>query len=188
MNVKDFFRKVFFVLMSVVLFTSCSDDDDNEPKPEATPKGMGVYIAVDLSQDLFSAADVYLQYIDGNGTQQVEKVTSTSIRKTVVTTNFSQQLGYRIMLKEKATNNIETETCKVSWSDASVFAVIDTDGEVFSEYAVTTQTSYTISKAKLSDWITKHADLRNVGYTVSADKKTFNSVTINWGTPDFLFL
>lgn len=188
MNAKNFFRNVFFVLMSVAVFASCSDDD-NEPTPppgEPTPKGMGMYISVDLSQDILSTADVYLQYIDGTGNQQVEKVESTSIRKTITTLDFSQPLGYRVLLKEKSANEITNSTYTMSYSETSVFAVIDTEGEVYSEKLCNSSSSLTIKSEKLSDWITRRAELLNMGYKVSADKKSFNSYTIDWDTPNFI--
>lgn len=179
MNVKDFLVKGFWAVLLIVVFVSCSDDEGGEPTP-STPYAVGLYVSVDLSEEILATADVYLQYIDSDGLQKLEKVTETYIRKTVVTRDFSQTLGYRILLMKKTSNNITAEALTMSCKDYSLFAVVDQDGNALSSKQINVVTSQTINKDKVNEWIAMNAKLRTEAYKVSDDKKNFEAVTFNW--------
>lgn len=185
MNVKNYVTKVFFAILSIAMFASCSDEEPTPPQ-DPIPDVMGISISVDISQDILSAANVYLQYIGEDGKQKIETVSSTSIRKNIVTKNLSQQLGYRVLLKEKPTNNIETEICSVYHEDRSIIMLIDTKSNVIAEDGVSILSNKSVRKEALSDWISKKAVLTKAGFKLSDNKKEFNIVEIEWMEPDFI--
>ncbi len=185
---KKFLIRVMFAVMTVSVFSACSDDDE-EPippsveTPSPTPDLCGYLISVKISPDILSAADVTLQYIDENGKQQQETITETEIHKSIITESFDKTLGYCIKVKEKETIGIETETCRVEVYDNSVFEIVGDDGTLLKKALAPRNkpiTNMTFATTNMSKWLSEHPTLMNVAYKVSEDKKNFETATIDW--------
>ena len=79
-------------LLALGSLASCgSDNDEDDPKPEVkkATSATAEYV-VNISQSLFDAATITIYYIDSNGQQAQETVTSSPWKKTVSFTT----LGY----------------------------------------------------------------------------------------------
>lgn len=82
------FMTLLCVLMTTVTFAACGDDDDDPKKdnPGAVDqniKTVNFTYILELSQTYLDIADVTITYLDNNGNEQTEAITSTSWTKTI---------------------------------------------------------------------------------------------------------
>lgn len=95
---------LFCVLTVSVTFAACGDDDDDPNKPaeggDQTIKKINFTYEIDLCQKFFDIADVTVTYLDNNGNEQTETITSTTWTKTVSRTNapasFNAKLSFTL--------------------------------------------------------------------------------------------
>lgn len=180
---KEFLFRILFVGMILSVFSACSDDKGDDPIPpkEPVPSLVGYRIKMQISQDILSAADVTLLYIDENGVQQQESILGTTIEKTIITDSFDKTLGYSIKLNEKSTTGIQTEKCRVEWADYSTFMIVDDSGKMMKTHSVPSSTyGMTIATSDMSTWLSNHATMRDVAYKTADDNRDFVTATIQW--------
>jgi len=168
---------------------SCSDDDDDkkiqDPEKEVSvATTMKMKIDVTLSEDLFTVADVHLGYINANGEQVSEKLTSPKIDK-VITAPIEKVkdtgMGYGIFLQSKRLEAHEVDHYAVgSGSHSSAWQVLDQQGKVMDGDAPSTTSTLAVGADKIEEYLQKRAKLVEKAYKVSADGK-LESTTIAWG-------
>lgn len=181
---KEFLFRILFVVMTLSVLSACSNGDKGEdpiPPKDPAPSLVGYHIKMQMSQDILSAADVTLLYIDDDGVQQQETILETTIEKTIITESFDKTLGYCIKLKEKESMGIQAKTCRVEWADYSTFMIVDDSGNIVRAISVPQSTfGMTIATTDMSEWLSNHAMMKSVAYELTDDNRNFVATTIQW--------
>lgn len=93
------------VLTMSMTFSACGDDDDDPIKPtpgvtDTNIKKIDFTYKLELSQTYLDIADITITYLDENGNEQTEAITSTTWTKTVsrngVPTSFSAEPSFTL--------------------------------------------------------------------------------------------
>lgn len=99
------------VLTMSMTFSACGDDDDDPIKPtpgvtDTNIKKIDFTYKIDLCQKFFDIADVTVTYLDNNGNEQTEAITSTTWTKTVSRTNVPTTFNAKLSFTLK--DNVDT--------------------------------------------------------------------------------
>ena len=90
------------VLCCTALFTSCGKDNPIQPEaPDTTPVSAVLTYAFSVTDDLFSAFNLMVEYYDATGEVKTETMTSKEWTKTVKTTKLPATLGARVKMQLK---------------------------------------------------------------------------------------
>ena len=85
------------VLCCTALFTSCGKDNPIQPEaPDTTPVSAVMTYAFTVTDDLFSAFNLMVEYYDATGEVKTETMTAKEWTKTVKTTKLPATLGARV--------------------------------------------------------------------------------------------
>ena len=118
-------------LLALGSLTSCgSDNDEDDPKPEVkkATSATAEYV-VNLSQSLLDAATVTIYYIDSNGQQAQETVTSSPWKKTVSFTKLPTQAGFSVQPRLKGEPSQDTYIIEADGK--MTVTVLDQKGDTF---------------------------------------------------------
>ena len=90
------------VLCCASLFMSCGKDNPTQPEaPDTTPVSAVITYAFTVTDDLFSAFNLTVEYYDETGAVKTETMTSKAWTKTVKTTRLPATLGARVKVQLK---------------------------------------------------------------------------------------
>jgi len=90
------------VLCCTALFTSCGKSNPDQPVgPDTTPVAAVMDYKFSVSDDLFSAFTLTVEYYDAAGAVKTETMTSKEWAKTVKSDNLPATLGARVSMKLK---------------------------------------------------------------------------------------
>jgi hypothetical protein len=90
------------ILCCTALFTSCGKDNPTQPDaPDTTPVSAVMAYAFTVTDDLFGAFNLTVEYYDENGVVKTEAMTSKEWTKTVKTTKLPATLGARLKMQLK---------------------------------------------------------------------------------------
>ena len=91
------------VLCCTALFTSCGKDNPTQPEaPDTTPAAAVMDYKFTVTDDLFSAFTLTVEYYDAAGAVKTETMTSKEWTKTVKTNKLPATLGARVKIKLKS--------------------------------------------------------------------------------------
>lgn len=182
MKLKDF---MFWTMMLLtVSLCSCSDSEDNdipaEEKQVATSLNMKVEL--EMCEDLFTVADVYLGYINANGEQVSEKLNSPKVSKDIVVPlSKAKTVGYCVILQSKKLEAHEVERYTVGVNTNQVMCcLLDQHENVMSVSSSGTATKLSVGANDIEDYLARNVVLLEYGCEVSSENKLVEG-TINWG-------
>ena len=91
------------VLCCASLFTSCNKNNPDQPAeaPDTTPASAVMAYKFSVTDDLFSAFNLTVEYYDAAGALKTETMTSKEWTKTVKTNKLPATLGARVKIKIK---------------------------------------------------------------------------------------
>jgi hypothetical protein len=90
------------VLCCTALFTSCEKNNPDQPEaPDTTPVAAVMDYRFSVTDDLFSAFNLTVEYYDAAGTLNTETMTSKDWTKTVKTNKLPATLGARLKIQLK---------------------------------------------------------------------------------------
>ena len=90
------------VLCCAALFTSCGKNNPDQPgTPDTTPVSAVMAYNFTVTDDLFSAFNLTVEYYDAAGTVKTETMTSKEWTKTVKTDKLPATLGARVKIQLK---------------------------------------------------------------------------------------
>ncbi len=152
--------------VAMVLGMSACGSSKDEPVEPATAT-----YTVTLSQDTFDAGTYIVRFKDANNTNRFEVMTSTTWTKTVTTSRFPAQLGFKIDASVKN----ETELTKDNYSLAATGTIAIKRG-VNSLNTTPLNFSAEVVKANVERIIDKEVDDVVVAYIVNSEgQATFNN-------------
>ena len=100
---KPFLMTLAAVLCCATLFTSCNKNNPDQPVgPDTTPVAAVMDYSFEVSDDLFNAFDLTVEYYDATGAVKSEAMTSKSWTKTVKSNQLPATLGARVFIKLKS--------------------------------------------------------------------------------------
>lgn len=111
------FKYLFVVMIATVCsaaFTACSSDDDEEET--TTEKVSEFKYSFALNEDILSVADVTINYIDTDGNEKSESVSSTSWSKTFTADKFDVSAGVAISMKLKNGAELSKESYRIEYA------------------------------------------------------------------------
>lgn len=165
-------------LLALGSITACSSNDD---EPEIMkPTGAKVEYVVNLSQDLLNAATVTIYYINANGQQAQETVTSSPWTKTVNFTSLPAQAGFSVQPRLKAEPLQEEYTIE---ADGKMnVTVLDQKGSTIGNPFVGSKLEVKgqLGPDYLGQYLTRIGSRLQEAKAIAADG-TFSDTTINWG-------
>ena len=182
-------RKLYRILTSLLLaagllglggLSSCgSDDKDDEPEVLKATSATAEYV-VNLSQGLLDAATVTIYFIDGNGQQAQETVTTTSWTKTVSFATLPTQAGFSVQPRLKGEPTQEEYTIE---ADGKMnVTVLDQKGATFGSPLVGSKLEVKgqLGPEYLGQYLTRISTRLYEGKAIAADG-TITDTTITWG-------
>lgn len=176
----DLFKRIVFIALMLAIFTSCSDDDGGgESIPTEEPVAMAIKIDLFFTPDYLSVADLSLWYLDVNGIQQCEPITSSTVSKTIVVTSLSQSIGYCIYTRQKVLTDTKIDSYSLGYSDNSIAYTLDKSGNVLYYTRDGLSKVQTITATGLANWIGRNEILINHAYNLSSDNKLIKT-SIDW--------
>lgn len=92
------------VLCCTALFSSCEKNNPDQPveAPDTTPVSAVMAYKLTVTDDLFSAFNLTVEYYDATGAIKTETMTSKEWTKNVKTNKLPATLGARVKIKLKA--------------------------------------------------------------------------------------
>ena len=165
-------------LLALGSITACSSNDD---EPEIMkPTGAKVEYVVNLSQDLLNAVTVTIYYLDANGQQAQETVTSSPWTKTVNFTSLPAQAGFSVQPRLKAEPLQEEYTIE---ADGKMnVTVLDQKGSTIGNPFVGSKLEVKgqLGPDYLGQYLTRIGSRLQEAKAIAADG-TFSDITIIWG-------
>ena len=163
-------------LMVLGSLSSCSDD---EPEGQKATSAKAEYV-VNLSQDLLSACTVTVYYIDSDGQQVQETVTSSPWTKTVTFATLPANAGFSVqpMLKGEPSQ----EKYIIEASAQMIVTVLDQHGATLGEPYVGNKKEVKgqLGPDYLGQYLTRISTRVLEAKAISADG-TISDTTIDWG-------
>ena len=171
-------------LLALGSLSSCGSDDD-EDTPEPTPEVMKAASAkaeyvVSLCQDLLSAASVTIYYIDSNGQQAQETVTSPTWTKSVTFSTLPAKAGFSVQPSLKGNPTLEEYAIEATGQINVI--VLDQRGDTFgSPYAGSMQeVKGQLGPDYLGQYLTRISSRLFEAKAIGADG-SITDTTITWG-------
>ncbi len=87
---------ILVMALAAVLLAACGNDDEPKPSQKQQPTSVKAAYQVNVSQDMLEAATVTVYYIDADGSQAHEDITTTSWTKTVTIGNLPTKAGVSV--------------------------------------------------------------------------------------------
>ena len=181
------YSKLISLFVAALTFMSCGgSDDSDEPTPEVlkATSATAEYV-VNLSQELLDAATVTIYYIDANGQQAQETVTSATWTKTVSFAALPTNAGFSVQPRLKGEPTKDEYTIEADGK--MTVTVLDQKGAPLS--AGTGTGLYTGSKLEvkgqlgpdfLGQYLTRISGRLLEAKAIAADG-TLTDTTITWG-------
>ncbi|MCR4920615.1 MAG: hypothetical protein K5945_02765 [Bacteroidaceae bacterium] len=164
-------------LLAFGSLTSCGDDDEPEVMKATSAKAEYV---VNLSQDLLDAANVIIYYMDSNGEQAQETVTTTTWTKSVSFAKLPAQAGFSVQPTLKGEPTQEEYTIEATGQ--MTLTLLDQKGKTFGEPFVSQllQIKGQLGPDYLEKYLTRISTRVSEAKEIAADG-TFADTTISWG-------
>ncbi len=90
------------VLCCATLFTSCNKNNPDQPQaPDTTPASAVMNYSFTVTDDIFNAFNLTVEYYDAAGAVKTEAMTSKEWTKSVQTSKLPATLGARVKMKLK---------------------------------------------------------------------------------------
>jgi len=182
MKVKDF---MFWAMMLLIVpLCACSDDDNEVPaeeKPVAT--SLMTNINFELYEDVFTVADVYLGYIDANGEQVSEKLSSPKVSKEIVTPlSKAKAVGYCIILQSKKLETHEAVSYRMGLSaNQGICVVLDQNGKSMGQSSsMGTTMKMSVGAGDIEEFLERSVVFADYGCKLSSDNE-LKDAKIEWG-------
>jgi hypothetical protein len=170
-------------LLGLLLLTlvSCGSDDNDEPTPEVlkATSAQAEYV-VNLSQGLLDVATVTIYYIDANGQQAQETVTSSPWTKTVSFTTLPAQAGFSLQPRLKGEPTQEEYTIEADGK--MTVTILDQKGATFGNPYVGGKLGVKgqLGPDFIGQFLTRIGNRLYEAKTISADG-TIADTSISWG-------
>ena len=99
---KKFLMTLVAVLYCVNLFTSCEKGESDKPTAkDTTPSHVVMDYALSVTDDIFNACTLTVEYYDADGTKKTETMTSKEWTKFVKPTKLPATMGASLFIKLK---------------------------------------------------------------------------------------
>lgn len=120
MKTKFYSVCVALIAMSCILFTACSDDDDNSTvTPEkGTFKNATLTLSYEVTQDLLDIANIEITYMDETGKIATEPMSSTKWSKAITSTILPFSAGYKVNITRNSAE-LSKETYTIGFGNTS---------------------------------------------------------------------
>lgn len=182
MKVKDF---MFWAMMLLIVsLCACSDDDNEVPAEEKlVATSLMLDINFELYEDVFTVADVYLGYIDANGEQVSEKLSSPKFSKEVVIPlSKAKSVGYCIILQSKKLETHEAVSYRMGLSaNQGICVVLDQyEKSMRQSSSMGSIMKMSVGADDIEEFLERSVVLVDYGCKLSSDDKLENA-QIEWG-------
>ncbi len=172
--------KIMSVLLGGLLALSClSSCGKDEPEVLKATGAKAEYV-VNLSQDLLNAATITIYYIDGNGEQAQEVVTTSPWKKSVAFAKLPTQAGFSVQptLKGEPTQ----EKYIIEAMGQMIITVLDQKGATLGEpiKSELKQAQGQLGPGFLGQFMTRISSRVYEAKAIAADG-TVTATTITWG-------
>ena len=169
-------------LLALGSLSSCggdSDSDDDAPEAPKAASAKAEYV-VSLGQDLLNAATVTIYYLDSNGQQAQETVTSTTWTKTVSFASLPAKAGFSVQPALKGQPSQEEYVIEASGQVK--INVLDQKGSSFGNPYVGEKLVVRgqLGPDYLGQYLTRISTLLHEGKAIGADG-TITNIAISWG-------
>ena len=170
-------------LFLLLVFTSCGSDSDEptpvEPEVMKAASAKAEYV-VNLSQNLLDAATVTIYFIDGNGQQAQETVTTTTWTKTVSFAALPTQAGFSVQPALKGAASQESYTIEADGK--MTVTLLDQKGATFGNPYVGSKLEVKgqLGPDYIGQYLTRISTRLCEAKAVAADG-TITDTTITWG-------
>ncbi|MBO4870432.1 MAG: hypothetical protein J5565_00420 [Muribaculaceae bacterium] len=155
------------LLCCLFTFTSCGDDGDDGPTSEAT----GTY-TITFSPDFFKVAKhVNIYYKGANGENKNDVVMAGSVlpwTKTIKSTRFPAELGYKIVIEPKEESEITDGTYTLEVVGA-INGAVNTGGFFSNNQQMLNKTEFKAGEtSKMLKWLKDNKE-KSYGYKLGKD-------------------
>jgi len=173
------YLKFLSVALAALAFTACGDDNNDEPEVKKATSARAEY-TVNVSNDLLEAATVTVYYIDSNGQQAQENITSTTWTKAVVYAALPATAGFSVQPRLKGEPTRESYTIEASGQ--MTLTVLDQKGATLSNPFVGSLEAIkgVLGPDYLGQYLTRIANRLHEAKAIAADG-TISDTTIEWG-------
>lgn len=172
------YSKLISLFVAALAFVACGGDDD-EPEVRTATSATAEYV-VNLSQDLLDAANVTIYYIDSNGQQAQEIVTSTTWTKTVRFASLPANAGFSVQPVLKGGPTREEYTIEATGQ--MTITILDQHASTLGEPLVSKKEEVkgVLGSDYLGQYLTRIAVNLQQAKAIAADG-TVSDIIIEWG-------
>ena len=166
-------------ILTLGSLASCSSDKDEEPEVQKVSGAKADYV-VNLSQDLLKAATVTVYYIESNGRQAQEEVTSTTWTKSVRFSTLPTNAGFSV---QPRLNGAPTQDAYTIEADGKMtVTVLDQKGVAIGSPFVGSKLEVKgqLGADFLGQYMTRIGGRLYDAKSIAADG-TISDTTISWG-------
>lgn len=150
-------KKFKYLLMAIIAvtfsfsFSACGDDNNDEPQTDPVRTSKIAY-SLTVTDDVFSAADITINYIGMDGVEHSEAMTNKTWSKTFSQNKFGVSAGVSVSMKLKDGVELTKETYRVGYS-FSFTAESTENGKVIASQGSPRSSEMTISAANVEEYL-----------------------------------
>lgn len=145
--------------MISTVFMACSDDDDKTSDDKTKPVGAVLYYRMDVSDDMFAALDLTVEYYDADGKVHSEKMTSKEW-ETEIRTKLPATFGARLKAQLKADFDVTSgDKFIAEYGYGYVGSGVNAANEIVGTPAISDSAKrITMKVGDIAEWLERHPD------------------------------